>query len=52
MTPPEAAVGFNRAIESSRLVWFDNCGHVPMVEKPEEFAALMLEFAAGLEAKK
>jgi pimeloyl-ACP methyl ester carboxylesterase len=51
VTPPEAAVGFNKAIPSSRLVWFDNCGHVPMVEKPEEFAGLMLEFAAGLEKK-
>ncbi len=52
VTPPEAAVGFNKAIPASRLVWFDNCGHVPMVERPEEFAAAMLEFAGGLEGQK
>jgi pimeloyl-ACP methyl ester carboxylesterase len=50
VTPPEAAEGFRRSIPGSRLVWFDNCGHAPMIEKPEEFAAAILEFAGQLES--
>lgn len=50
VTPPEAAEGFKRSIAGSRLVWFEKCGHAPMIEKPEEFAAAILEFAAQLEA--
>ncbi|MGQ0628829.1 MAG: alpha/beta fold hydrolase [Phycisphaerales bacterium] len=48
VTPPEAAEGFATLIKGSRLEWFDRCGHVPMIEKHEEFARLLVEFAAGL----
>lgn len=49
VTPPEAAEGFQRMIRMSKLVWFDQCGHAPMIECPELFAAAILEFVAGLE---
>ncbi len=48
VTPPEAAQGFARSIPGSKLVWLDNCGHAPMIEKPEEFAAEILGFAGEL----
>ncbi len=48
VTPPEAAQGFARSIPGSTLVWLDKCGHAPMIEKPEEFAAAMLGFAEQL----
>jgi 2-hydroxy-6-oxonona-2,4-dienedioate hydrolase len=51
VTPPEAAQGFARYIEDSRLVWFDQCGHAPMIEWPERFAAAVLEFAGKLRHK-
>lgn len=49
VTPPEAADGFKRMIKDSRLVWFDRCGHAPMIECPEEFARALIEFASELE---
>lgn len=48
VTPPEAAEGFHRLIPGSRLVWFDNCGHVPMMEAPDGFCDRMLEFLGDL----
>lgn len=50
VTPPEAAEQFAELISDSRLVWFDTCGHAPMIEKPELFADAMLEFAEHLES--
>ncbi len=50
VTPPEAAEGFHRMIRGSRLVWFENCGHAPMIERPEGFAEELLRFAATLPA--
>lgn len=44
VTPPEAAEQFDQLIPNSRLVWLDQCGHVPMVEKPDEFAGELLRF--------
>jgi len=51
VTPPPAAEMFLRAIPDSRIEWFDACGHVPMIEKPEAFARTLLEFAAELDAR-
>ncbi len=48
VTPPEAAESFARLIAGSRLEWLDKCGHVPMIEKTEEFAELMLDFIAKM----
>lgn len=48
VTPPEAAEGFHRMIRGSELVWFDQCGHAPMIESPDKFAESMLRFAAAV----
>jgi len=48
VTPPEAALGFQRLIRDSRLVWIDRCGHAPMMEAPERFAEELRAFAASL----
>lgn len=50
VTPPEAATEFLERLPNARIVWFPQCGHVPMVEKPDEFARAMLEFTADLDA--
>jgi 2-hydroxy-6-oxonona-2,4-dienedioate hydrolase len=51
VTPPQAAEMFMRAIPDSRIEWFEACGHVPMIEKPQAFARVLLQFAAELDAK-
>ncbi|VAX39830.1 hypothetical protein MNBD_PLANCTO03-1912 [hydrothermal vent metagenome] len=51
VTPPEAAEQFCQMLPNSRLVWFDECGHVPMVEKADEFAAELLRFVHEISEK-
>jgi 2-hydroxy-6-oxonona-2,4-dienedioate hydrolase len=41
ITPPEVAESFHRLIPHSELHWIDQCGHVPMLETPAEFNALL-----------
>ncbi|MCC6319874.1 MAG: alpha/beta hydrolase [Phycisphaerales bacterium] len=48
VTPPEAGEGFNRMIRNSTMEWLDNCGHAPMMERPDQFAEALLRFARGL----
>ena len=36
---------FAKAIPNSKLVWIDNCGHVPHLEKPQSTAQTILNFA-------
>ncbi|MFG0283428.1 MAG: alpha/beta fold hydrolase [Phycisphaerales bacterium JB039] len=48
VTPPEAALQFDQLLPNSRLVWFDRCGHAPMMEQPDGFALAVVEFASGL----
>lgn len=50
VTPPEAAEGFNRLIRRSKLVWFERCGHAPMIEQPDQFAQALLTFSEELRA--
>ena len=38
---------FNKEIPGSRLVVFDQCGHVPQAEKASEFNAAVLKFLSG-----
>lgn len=49
VTPPEAAKEFHRLLPDARIVWFDQCGHVPMVEHPDEFAQALLAFVAEID---
>lgn len=51
VTPPEAADQFLANIKGSRIVWLDQCGHAPMIEKPDEFAEAMIEFADQLDRR-
>ena len=44
ITPPDVAVTFKEGIPDSELHWIDQCGHVPMQERPEEFNRIYLEF--------
>lgn len=37
---------FERAISQSQLIWIEQCGHVPHLEKPEITAQHILEFVA------
>ena len=39
------AARFARAISNSKLVWIDNCGHVPHLEQPEATATEILNIA-------
>lgn len=50
VTPPAAARAFNRCLPNSKIVWFDACGHVPMVEQPALFADALSAFADELNA--
>ncbi len=45
VTPPEAAAEFLERLRNARIVWFDQCGHAPMIECPERFAEELLQFA-------
>jgi pimeloyl-ACP methyl ester carboxylesterase len=51
VTPPEAAEEFLSLLPGARLAWLDECGHAPMIEKPDEFAAAMLDFAEELDRR-
>jgi pimeloyl-ACP methyl ester carboxylesterase len=52
VTPPEAADQFMSLLRDARIVWFDDCGHAPMIEKPVEFSAAMLDFASQLDRQR
>jgi pimeloyl-ACP methyl ester carboxylesterase len=44
IVPVEAALGYHRLIRRSRLEIFERTGHVPMLERPARFNALVEEF--------
>jgi pimeloyl-ACP methyl ester carboxylesterase len=44
IVPVEAALGYHRLIPRSRLEIFERTGHVPMLERPARFNALVEEF--------
>jgi pimeloyl-ACP methyl ester carboxylesterase len=37
VTPPDVAKEFDKLLPNSKLIWFDKCGHAPMMEHPEKF---------------
>jgi pimeloyl-ACP methyl ester carboxylesterase len=44
LIPPVYAEEFNSAIPDSRVVIMKECAHMPMFEKPEEFASVVTDF--------
>lgn len=44
ITPPEVAEQFHARIPDSQLVFLPNCGHAPMLERPEPFNAAVEEW--------
>jgi pimeloyl-ACP methyl ester carboxylesterase len=47
ITPIECGEIYQRAIPRSRLVVIENCGHMPEMEKPAEFARLVENFLSS-----
>ncbi len=50
ITPPEVAEEFNRLLPDSELHWIDQCGHAPMMERPEEFNEILAGFLTKIKA--
>ena len=48
VTPPDVAEDFQARIPNARLEFIDQCGHAPMMERPEVFDALLLDFVDQL----
>jgi pimeloyl-ACP methyl ester carboxylesterase len=46
IVPVEAAIGYHRLVADSRLELFERTGHVPQMERPERFNALVDDFVA------
>jgi 2-hydroxy-6-oxonona-2,4-dienedioate hydrolase len=44
VTPPFVGEKFKELIDNSRLYLLDECGHAPMMEKPEQFNDILEEF--------
>lgn len=47
VVPVEAGLGYHRLIPQSRLEIFERTGHVPQLERPQRFNALLDEFLAA-----
>ncbi len=48
ITPPFVAQEFHKLIPNSELHFIDKCGHAPMMERPDEFNAILLKFLKKL----
>jgi len=44
VTPPEVAEDFNKLLPDSDLFWIDECGHAAMMEKPDIFNEILLDW--------
>ena len=51
ITPPHVAKDFQRLIPHAELHLIDECGHVPMMERPDEFNLLLHHFLDELNRK-
>jgi 2-hydroxy-6-oxonona-2,4-dienedioate hydrolase len=51
VTPPEACEELQRKVKDSRVVWFDRCGHAPMIECPDQFSDAINDFITELERR-
>jgi pimeloyl-ACP methyl ester carboxylesterase len=48
ITPPEVGEEFRDRMPNARLEFIDKCGHAPMIEHPDTFNTLTLEFLEEL----
>jgi 2-hydroxy-6-oxonona-2,4-dienedioate hydrolase len=48
ITPPFVGQEFHRLIPNSELHYIDKCGHAPMMERPDEFNAILNKFLGKL----
>jgi pimeloyl-ACP methyl ester carboxylesterase len=46
IVPPQDAVGFGQRLRNSRTVIFDDCGHLPQLERPVRFNRVLETFLA------
>jgi len=44
ITPPFVANEFHENLSNAELVWFKKCGHAPMIEHPDKFNQVCLQF--------
>lgn len=44
VTPPEVAHEFHNLLPNSELYFIDECGHAPMMEKPDKFNHILAQF--------
>ncbi|MBN8567529.1 alpha/beta hydrolase [Flavobacterium filum] len=44
VTPPEVANEFNKLLPNSELFWIEECGHAAMMEHPEKFNTILLDW--------
>lgn len=44
VTPPDVAEEFQEKLQLSKLCFFDECGHAPMMEKPHEFNEALRDY--------
>ena len=41
---PKIGIEFNNLLPNSDIVWIDKCGHAPMMEHPEKFNEILLDW--------
>lgn len=51
ITPPFVADQFDELIKDSRVVFFDKCGHAPMMEHPEDFNKELEKFLSDVDGR-
>ncbi len=51
VTPPRVAEEFRALIPDARLHWLDQCGHAPMIEKPQEFTDALVSFLDEIDVR-
>jgi pimeloyl-ACP methyl ester carboxylesterase len=52
ITPTDVAERFHARIRGSQLVYLPNCGHAPMLERPEAFNAAVAEWLVETRARR
>lgn len=47
ITPPEVALKFHDLLPNATVKFVDQCGHLPMVERPDDYVRHVLSFLDG-----